>query len=161
MATEKMTLEAAKQIIIKHLPDDFLKDEKNREALSLMGTAFEQFRVLTDENLRLIQENEKQQAEIERLKKSPTLNELAHEGTKEYLVKVRYTLSRLRVYRIKTDNIYRIVGKFYCTSIEHIERIDYSIYTPEREKFWADEGYKINGYTEPLLSEEMVGEDNA
>lgn len=78
---------------------------------------------------------------------------------KEYLVKVRYALSGLRVYKVKTDNIYRIVGKFYCTSIEHIEKIDYSRWTPEREKFWADEGYKINSYTEPVLSEEMVGED--
>lgn len=78
---------------------------------------------------------------------------------KEYLVKVRYALSGLRVYKVKTDNIYRIVGKFYCTSLEHIERIDYSKWTPEREKFWVDEGYKINGYIEPILSEEMVGED--
>lgn len=73
---------------------------------------------------------------------------------KEYLVKVRYALSGLRVFRIKTDNIYRIVGKFYCTSLEKIERIDYSGYTPEREKFWIDEGYEIKGYTEPILSEE-------
>lgn len=73
---------------------------------------------------------------------------------KEYLVKVRYALSGLRVYRIKTDNIYRIVGKFVCTSLEHIERIDYSRYTPEREKFWIDEGFTINDYTEPMLSEE-------
>lgn len=73
---------------------------------------------------------------------------------KEYLVKVRYALSGVRVYKIKTDNIYRIVGKFYCTSLEHIERIDYSRYTPEREQFWVDEGYKINEYKEPILSEE-------
>ena len=80
---------------------------------------------------------------------------------KEYLVKVRYALSGLKVFKVKTDNIYRIVGKFYCTSIERIERIDYSRYTAEREQFWIDEGYKINGYTEPMLSEEMVGDDNA
>lgn len=80
---------------------------------------------------------------------------------KEYIVKVRYALSGLRVYKIKTDNIYRIVGKFYCTSIEHIKRIDYSRHTLEREQFWVDNGYKINSYTEPLLSEEMVGENNA
>lgn len=77
---------------------------------------------------------------------------------KEYLVKVRYALSGLRVFKVKTDNIYRVVGKFYCTSIEHIERIDYSRYTPEREQFWIDEGYKIGSYTEPILSEEMVGD---
>lgn len=72
----------------------------------------------------------------------------------EYLVKVRYALSGVRVYKIKTDNIYRIVGKFYCTSLEHIERIDYSRWSPEREQFWVNEGYKINEYKEPILSEE-------
>lgn len=73
---------------------------------------------------------------------------------REYLVKVRYLLSGLKVFKIKTDNIYRIIGKFYCTSIEHIERIDYSTYTPEREQFWINEGYEINNYTEPKLSED-------
>ncbi len=73
---------------------------------------------------------------------------------KEYLVKVRYALSGLKVYKVETDNIYRIVGKIYCTSIEHIKRIDYSTYTPENEQFWVDEGYKVNGYIEPILSEE-------
>lgn len=73
---------------------------------------------------------------------------------KEYLVKVRYALSGLRVYRVRTDNIYRIVGKFYCTSLEKIDRIDYSIYTPEREKFWVSEGYEVKSYTEPILSED-------
>lgn len=73
---------------------------------------------------------------------------------KEYLVKVRYALSGLRVFRVRTDNIYQIVGKFYCTSLEKIDRIDYSIYTPEREKFWVREGYEVNSYTEPILSED-------
>lgn len=76
---------------------------------------------------------------------------------KEYLVKVKYALSGLRVYRVKTDNIYRVVGKFYCTSIEHIKRIDYSRLTPEREQFWVDEGFEINYYIEPVLSEEKDG----
>lgn len=80
---------------------------------------------------------------------------------KEYLVKVRYALSGLKVFKVKTDNIYRIVGKFYCTSIERIERIDYSQYTAEREQFWIDEGYEINGYIEPILSEEKERESNA
>ena len=73
---------------------------------------------------------------------------------REYLLKVRYELSGLRVYRVKTDNIYRIVGKFYCTSLEHISRIDYSRYTSEREAFWINKGFKINKYTEPVLFEE-------
>lgn len=73
---------------------------------------------------------------------------------REYLVKVRYSLSGLKVFKIKTDNIYRIIGKFYCTSIENIKRIDYSTYTPEREQFWVNEGYEIKNYTEPKLSED-------
>ena len=73
---------------------------------------------------------------------------------REYLVKVRYLLSGLKVFKIKTDNIYRIIGKFYCTSIEYIERIAYSTYTPEREQFWINEGDEINHYTEPKLSED-------
>lgn len=73
---------------------------------------------------------------------------------REYLLKMRYELSGLRVYRVKTDNIYRIVGKFYCTSLEHISRIDYSRYTSEREVFWINKGFKINKYTEPVLFEE-------
>ena len=80
---------------------------------------------------------------------------------REYLVKVRFALSGLSVFKIKTDNIYRIVGKIFSTSIEHIERIDYSRHTPEREQFWIDEGYKINGYTEPVLSEDQSTADVA
>jgi hypothetical protein len=36
-----MTYEEAKHRIIRVLPDDFLKNEENREALSLMGIALE------------------------------------------------------------------------------------------------------------------------
>lgn len=73
---------------------------------------------------------------------------------KEYLVKVQYSLSGLKVYRIKTDNIYRIICKFYRTSLERINRIDYSRYTSERETFWISEGFEINEYIEPVLSED-------
>lgn len=73
---------------------------------------------------------------------------------KEYLVKVRYALSGLFVYKVKTDNIYRIIGKIHCTSIERIDRFDYSRFTLEKEQFWKDLGYKIRDYKEPILSEE-------
>ena len=73
---------------------------------------------------------------------------------REYLVKVQYELSGLKVYRVKTDNIYRIIGKFYCTSLEHINRIDYSRYTSEKEAFWISEDFAINKYKEPVLSED-------
>lgn len=73
---------------------------------------------------------------------------------KEYFVKVNYALSGIKVYRVKTDNIYRIIGKFYCTSLERITRIDCSRYTSERETFWIGKGFEINQYTEPVLSED-------
>ena len=73
---------------------------------------------------------------------------------KKYLLKVRYALSGLRVYEVETDNIYRIIGKMICTSMEHIERIDYSRFTLERLQYWIDEGFKINKYKEPVLSED-------
>lgn len=73
---------------------------------------------------------------------------------KKYLLKVRYALSGLRVYEVETDNIYRIIGKMVCTSMEHIERIDYSRFTLERLQYWIDEGFKINKYKEPVLSED-------
>lgn len=73
---------------------------------------------------------------------------------KDYLVKVRYALSGLFVYKVKTDNIYRIIGKIHCTSIEHIDSFAYSKFTPENEQFWKDSGYEIRDYKEPILSEE-------
>lgn len=73
---------------------------------------------------------------------------------REYLVKVQYVLSGLKVYRVKTDNIYRIIGKFYCTSLEHINRVDYSRCNQKREKYWENEGFEINEYREPVLSED-------
>lgn len=73
---------------------------------------------------------------------------------KEYIVEVHYSLSGLKVYRVKTDNIYRIIGKIYCTSSELIYEIDYPEYLPEREAFWVDEGFEVELYTEPVLSED-------
>ena len=73
---------------------------------------------------------------------------------KEYILIVRYALSGLSVYKVKTDNIYRIIGKFYSTSIERIDRICYPRYSFEKEIFWEKEGYKLIDYKEPILSEE-------
>ncbi len=73
---------------------------------------------------------------------------------KKYLLKVRYALSGLRVYEVETDNIYRIIGKIICTSMEHIVRIDFSQFTLERLQYWIDEGFKISKYKEPVLSED-------
>ncbi len=62
---------------------------------------------------------------------------------KTYIMRVRYALRGLRIYKIETTDIYHIIGKLYCNSIEHIERIDYSIYTENKDIFWRNLGYKI------------------
>ena len=38
--------------------------------------------------------------------------------------------------------------------MEHIARIDFSQYTLERLQYLIDEGFDINEYTEPVLSED-------
>ena len=58
---------------------------------------------------------------------------------------------RLYVYKVTTDNIYRIIGKMYCTALEEIKRIDYNEYLEERENFWIERGYTIEEYKGPKL----------
>ena len=76
-----------------------------------------------------------------------------------YLLKVRqYDIMirgyRLYVYKITTDNVYRIIGKIFCTALEEIKRIDYSLWTQHREDFWIENGYTVSRYYEPKLSED-------
>ena len=78
---------------------------------------------------------------------------------KTYLLKIRQSSILgndfgIRVYKVVTDNIYRIIGKIYCLSLEKIKRIDYSIWTIGRETFWKEKGYDIFNYVEPILSED-------
>lgn len=63
--------------------------------------------------------------------------------TKTYLIYVRYALSGLRIYKIETNDIYHIIGKLYCNSIERIERVDYNIYTENRYQFWKNADFNI------------------
>ena len=78
---------------------------------------------------------------------------------KTYLLKIKqYDILindyKLKVYKVTTDNIYRIIGKIYCTSFEQIERITFSIWTIESELYWLVSGYKITNYKEPKSSED-------
>lgn len=78
---------------------------------------------------------------------------------KTYLLYVRqYDIMindyRVRVYKVTTDNIYRIIGKIYCTALEKIERIDFNGWLQAREDFWIEKGYEIIDYQEPILSED-------
>ena len=140
MATEKMTLEAAKQIIIKHLPDDFLKDDKNREALSLMGTAFEQFKVLTDENLRLIQESEKQQAEINELKheREVLLEDIHHSADQinEQIEEIEEARIGVKSYKGKYESASKTAKELQTVIAEkeaEIERLLQKLQQPQAE----------------------------
>lgn len=79
---------------------------------------------------------------------------------KTYLLYIRkYSIFtreyELYIYKVTTDNIYRIIGKIYCTTIEDIKRIDYNEWLPEREEFWKQNNYKIENYKEPKLSEDI------
>ena len=61
---------------------------------------------------------------------------------------------RLYVYKVTTDNVYRIIGKIFSTSLEQIRRIDYNLWTQNRENFWLENGYTVNRYYEPKLKED-------
>lgn len=79
---------------------------------------------------------------------------------KTYLLYVRkYDMSindyALKVYKTTTSNVYRVIGKIYCTSIEAIKRIDYAEYTEKRRDFWEKNHFEIVEYVEPRLSEDL------
>lgn len=80
--------------------------------------------------------------------------------TKTYLLKVRkYSIFtndyQIYVYKVTTDNIYRIIGKMIVTSLERIERVNYSEWMQEREDYWKNNGYEIHNYNERKLSEDL------
>lgn len=79
---------------------------------------------------------------------------------KTYLLKVRqYDITtndyRIKVFKVTTDNIYRIIGKIFSTELEEIKRVDWSEWMPEREEYWKDNGYEVKVYNEPKLSEDQ------
>ena len=64
--------------------------------------------------------------------------------TKTWLLYCRYALKGLVIYRTTTDDLYNIIGYLCSNSIEHIERIDYNVETPERLEFWREHGKTIH-----------------
>lgn len=58
----------------------------------------------------------------------------------------------LIVYKVTTDNIYRVIGKIVCTALESIKRIDFNSWSQSREDFWIKKGQDILYYKEPRLS---------
>ena len=76
---------------------------------------------------------------------------------KTYLLKIfKYKEAKpdITVYKVTTDSIYRIIGKFYCSAIWKIDRIDYCRWSRKREEFWLKLGYKVRTYYEPTLPED-------
>ena len=78
---------------------------------------------------------------------------------KTYLIYVRqYDLMKndyvLKIYKVATDNIYRVIGKIYVTSLEAIKRIDYNEWMQEREDYWKEQNIPIYEYREPKLKNE-------
>ena len=61
----------------------------------------------------------------------------------------------LYVYKVTTDNVYRVIGKIVCTSMEHIKRIDFNEWSQEREDFWKERKQTIHLYSEPKLSKDL------
>ena len=57
----------------------------------------------------------------------------------------------LYVYKVVTDSIYRIIGKIVVTTLEEIKRIDFCLWSPEKEAFWKERGTEITEYREPKL----------
>lgn len=60
----------------------------------------------------------------------------------------------LYVYKVTTDNVYRIIGKIVVTTMEQIKRIDYCRWSEEKEQFLLDRNQEIINYVEPKLSED-------
>ena len=60
----------------------------------------------------------------------------------------------LYVYKVTTDNVYRIIGKIVVTTMEQIKRIDYCRWSKEKEQFWLERNQEIINYVEPKLSED-------
>ena len=60
----------------------------------------------------------------------------------------------LYVYKVTTDNVYRIIGKIVVTTMEQIKRIDYCRWSKEKEQFWLDRNQEIINYVEQKLSED-------
>lgn len=78
---------------------------------------------------------------------------------KTYLIYVRkYSPMQndyvLKVYKVTIDNIYRVIGKIYVTSLEAIKRIGYNEWTQEREDYWKEQNIPIYEYREPKLKYE-------
>lgn len=61
----------------------------------------------------------------------------------EYLLYVRYAISGLAVYEVKTDDIFHIIGKAHYYSPERINWFQFVEDTPSRREFWAQQGRAI------------------
>lgn len=65
---------------------------------------------------------------------------------KKWLLYVRYSLTGLVVYEVTTSDLYHDIGVLICTSIEHIQRIDYKEYNERSVNFWNEQGITIHKF---------------
>lgn len=63
---------------------------------------------------------------------------------KDYLFYVRYSLSGLLVYHIKTKDPFHVIGEMIWRGIEHIEGVTFVEQTETRLDYLKEEGLKIH-----------------
>lgn len=70
-----------------------------------------------------------------------------------YILYVRqfsvYGSYKVKCYKVTTDNIYRIIGKMYCTEDCKIDRIDYDTWSQEKEDSLRKKHVSLRIYVEP------------
>lgn len=70
---------------------------------------------------------------------------------KKYLLYVRYSLSGLAVYAVKTDDIFHVSGRAHYCSDEHIKTFYFVEDTPVRREFWKEQNVEIRECPEKWL----------
>lgn len=74
-------------------------------------------------------------------------------GVKKYnIVTNSYEWS---MYKVLTDNIYRIIGKIHACAITSIEQTYYAEWSQERENWWKLNGVRVKIYREPKLAYDL------
>lgn len=76
----------------------------------------------------------------------------------KYLLYIRYALSGQKVYEVETSDIYHVIGRAFCCSIEKIEWVNFVIDESIHREFWAEEGITIRPCPRGWLPEEEVNE---
>ena len=64
----------------------------------------------------------------------------------------------LFVYGVKTKDIYHTMGEMYARALEHINRIDWAVLTPENRQakfdYWKEQGKQIHTWYDKYTESE-------